>query len=311
MINNRNKLLVCLPNGNDLNIDDLRKLLVLGQRQHLQLSAQQLNITAGALSKVLKKIEEDLQTPLFDRMGRQLVLNQQGRKYLKYAQAIVHEYDQMRSEFLGDNSQLNIVISGPAILFESMIERLQSVLPAQGVEFRFNNVFEGEAISQVQSGQSHLAIVTGEAKSDWQSAGFQTVPLHSSKNCLVMSAQHPLATQDNLNVSDVLDYPFVCPTMSAFCGRKRGEGSDGWPDHIHPRFIQYRVDDLHTQLSFIGASQAIGFLPDCLALRNGVIKKDRKVMRDIPIVEEQYFLVYQPSLASGWLMTLVEKIQTL
>jgi len=51
------------------------------------LAAASLNITQPAVSKTIKELEELLQTPLFDRVGRRLQLNEQGRIFQNHAAA--------------------------------------------------------------------------------------------------------------------------------------------------------------------------------------------------------------------------------
>ncbi|MGD2003044.1 MAG: LysR family transcriptional regulator, partial [Paracoccaceae bacterium] len=53
----------------------------------MSLAAASLNITQPAVSKTIKELEELLQTPLFDRVGRRLQLNEQGRIFQNHAAA--------------------------------------------------------------------------------------------------------------------------------------------------------------------------------------------------------------------------------
>jgi DNA-binding transcriptional LysR family regulator len=59
-----------------MDIDDLKKFLVVAKESNLQSASRELHVTAGALSKVVKRLETKLGTPLFDRIGRSIVLNQ-------------------------------------------------------------------------------------------------------------------------------------------------------------------------------------------------------------------------------------------
>ena len=56
---------------------------------NLTRAAQQLMISPPALSNSLKRLERDLGVELFDRVGRNLVLNRYGEAYLPYARQIL------------------------------------------------------------------------------------------------------------------------------------------------------------------------------------------------------------------------------
>lgn len=95
-----------------MDIDDLRKFLVIADCNNLQQAAGSLNLTPGALSKIIKRIELKLNTRLFDRAGRNILLNQQGEKFRIYAANLVHEAEQAISEFAdGSCTSIKIVKS--------------------------------------------------------------------------------------------------------------------------------------------------------------------------------------------------------
>lgn len=51
-------------------------------------AAKALNISQSSLSSALKNLEKELGTPLFDRVGRKLVLNESGKYFLQQAESI-------------------------------------------------------------------------------------------------------------------------------------------------------------------------------------------------------------------------------
>ena len=74
----------------NLDTEDLRKFLVIAKHNNLQQASATLNVTPGALSKVIKRLEIKLNTQLFKRIGRNIKLNQQGEKFRHYALNLVH-----------------------------------------------------------------------------------------------------------------------------------------------------------------------------------------------------------------------------
>ena len=70
-----------------LRLRHIKCFLQVARVESVSLAAASLNITQPAVSKTIKELEELLQTPLFDRVGRRLQLNEQGRIFQNHAAA--------------------------------------------------------------------------------------------------------------------------------------------------------------------------------------------------------------------------------
>lgn len=125
-----------------MQIVDLQKIAHLAHTQSLPQTAKHFNITPGALSKTLKKVESTLKTELFDRIGRHIELNSNGRRFVSYTRHILHEYQQMCSEFSSNHSIQKVKCSGPSILLTPSMALLLQHLPSQA-EVEFDIQFEG------------------------------------------------------------------------------------------------------------------------------------------------------------------------
>src|SRR5256885_2919866 len=67
-----------------MEIRQLRYFLDIAQTEHLTQSAQNLFVTQSTLSHGLRQLEEELDTALFDRLGRGLKLSQAGAEIKGY-----------------------------------------------------------------------------------------------------------------------------------------------------------------------------------------------------------------------------------
>lgn len=295
-----------------MNFEDLRKFIHLARSQNIQICANELNLTSGALSKTLKKIESALNTELFNRTGRNIVLNNQGKKFHQYASQLVHDYDQMFSEFSHNNTSPIVNLVGPSVLLNHATGNLLAKIESANLTCHMTSMFEGQAIEEVLNGKAHIAIVTQEALSVDSQTQLESTPIGFTHFRLVMGINHTLSNRKPLELAELLKQPFVCPATSVFCGLERGVGSDSWPDKIHPRKIRYRTDDFSSLLSIVERGQALAYIP-ALAI-------DKNRMIDITPSnfehgnKEEYFLVYRPSFAHGWLNQLmmnVKKVNTL
>ncbi|MGV3650358.1 MAG: LysR family transcriptional regulator [Devosia sp.] len=71
-----------------LNYNHLRYFWVVAHEGNLTRAASKLNVSQSALSIQIAKLEDQIGHPLFDRLGRQLVLTEAGRIALDYADTI-------------------------------------------------------------------------------------------------------------------------------------------------------------------------------------------------------------------------------
>ena len=293
-----------------MDFDDLNKLTHVAHTQNLQISAGQLNVSAGALSKTIKKIEQQLNTPLFDRVGRNILLNEQGKKFIQYARGLLHEYQQMTSEFTGSQSRQTVNLAGPSILVNHWLAAVISQSPGDHFDYNLNVMFEGKAISQLHQGHAHVAIVTGEAMGEANARGLASQSLGAAAFKVAAAPHHPVFTHapdGSLDIDELPRFPFVCPTSSPFCGQVRGIGSDGWPDDKLPRRIAYRASEFSTMLAIVRQGLALAYVPDYLIAGEGL--KSVEIIGATHNYREEIALVYKPSLAHGWLNRLIDAVR--
>lgn len=62
----------------------LRYFLMVARMEHITKAANALHMTQPSLSKAISRLEKEVGAPLFDRHGRQIRLNENGRIFLKH-----------------------------------------------------------------------------------------------------------------------------------------------------------------------------------------------------------------------------------
>ncbi|NQZ29747.1 MAG: LysR family transcriptional regulator [Oceanospirillaceae bacterium] len=292
-----------------MDTEDLRKFIVVAKLNNLQQAAKQLHQTPSALSKVIKRLETLLNTQLFDRVGRNIVLNRQGEKFSYYAQHIVHEADQALSEFVGKEKAVQINIAGPSVLIQHWVGMLLDKLENEHYEINVNVKWEDDAIDQLTHGHAHLALVTDVALSNLSHpSDFENILLGTTLFKVVASPKHTLFNDNPkglLSSEMLLKYPFACPSVSPFCGITRGVSSDGWRDDKVARRIGFRCNDFSVLMSLVQQGRAIAYVPDFIAEHYALSIVD--VVDCDNHCEENIRLVYKPSLADGWLNKLIAR----
>jgi DNA-binding transcriptional LysR family regulator len=287
-----------------MNLTDLRIFVSAALRPSLGAAAVELHLTPSAVSKALRRLESSLDTPLFDRSAKLLVLNAQGQRLLARARPLLALADQTRDDLMGARAAVACRLAGPALLLWRHRQHASDALNAwPEATLSLQAMFEDDAIAALARGDINAAIVTGEAiaarSADW-SPTWEASALGELHLQLVAGRSHRLARRARTGVSSaqVLAHDFVCPPRSLFCGVQRGARSDGWRDDAQPRKIRYWTDDLHLLLGFVRSGAALAYLPDFAVAEADLLA--------LPVTDsalrctEQVYLVWDRANAAQW-----------
>ena len=167
-----------------------------------------LGITQSAVSQQIRTLEEELGSRLFDTLARPIRLTDAGHEFLRHTRLILAQlnvaFDALSSlegEFRG---QLNIGVVSPAHYF----------MPRLITAFRARH--PGVRIKLCMGKRDLLLQKLSEHRIDLMIAGFpaaetevEVATFARNPHCLVVPANHPLASRDNLTWQDLRDEPFI------------------------------------------------------------------------------------------------------
>ena len=177
---------------------------VLAEYEHMTHAANALHITQPALSRALRKLEQEFGLPLFDRVGKYISLNDKGKVLLQYADSILREMEEVRSVLADKNEQAKKQVSLsmhastpllPAIIcgFRKAHPDISLVITQQGKDVE-------DAIRECDI-VVHSAIQPMERKN--------CVPLMTEEICLALPSSHPLSGQAEISLAQVASDSFI------------------------------------------------------------------------------------------------------
>ncbi|MBV2096474.1 MAG: LysR family transcriptional regulator, partial [Candidatus Thiodiazotropha sp. (ex Codakia orbicularis)] len=200
-----------------MELNTLRAFLQVARDGSFSQAAEHLFLTQPAISKRIASLESELDTRLFDRMGRQVFLTEAGRHLLPRAEHIIDQMSDIRREL----ANLSGRVAGRLAMATSHhigLHRLPAVLrsysdtnPQVELDIRF---MESERACQaVEQGELELAVVTLplnpvdalQSKTIWQD------PL-----LVVVGPDHPLAKLETVSLPELVSYPAVLPTRGTY-----------------------------------------------------------------------------------------------
>lgn len=188
-----------------MNLQQLEYFQEIARTQNMTQSAKRLHVSQPALSSTLKALENELGVALFDRKGRSLVLNQNGEEFLKNANSI---FDILH------RSQQNAVFSPNEPWEEIVIGAMGTETPVLPHIARFAKdhpqvsfkILSRQIISK-QNPNDTADFLISSTIADHEGRQIATLP--SSQYLAILPRDHPLASREEVELTDLADTPFV------------------------------------------------------------------------------------------------------
>lgn len=239
------------------------ELTDLGYFRHVALAgsfaeaARRAHVSGPAVSKAIKRLEQALEVPLFERTTRSVRLTDAGRLVLEHTERIfgaVSGLEQALDETHG-------VFKGPYRLALPELLDAKTVAPAvvglsglqPGMQPRLSWLEGSTAERAILEDRLDAAVRIGPAKSEsleWQAIG-------SVKAVLVCAPDHQLATAGRLDREQLEAHPFVV-TIDA----ETEEPLDSFPRDVARRTIGASVERLSLAIDLVRCGGLLGLFPE-------------------------------------------------
>jgi len=219
-----------------LTLTQLRHFVTLAEIGSFAQTARVVFLTQPALTRSIAALEEELGERLFDRVGRRIILTPFGREVLDRAQRLVRDTQTLKSLRQGlqsgMNGQLKLGLgSGPGALFSHRLlrhmaqhhPRLRLYLSRGSTEV---------LLQGLKSQRLDAAIV--DIRAMRPSTDFEVSHSFELVTGFLVRLEHPLLSQTQLSLTEILAYPLASTTLSDEVARMLMEdyGPEANPDHM-------------------------------------------------------------------------------
>ena len=182
-----------------LELYDLEKLVTFRNEGTLVAASEKLLISQPALSRSMRKLEDEIGVELFTRSKNRMELNENGILAAELAEKLLGEADSLVARVRQlDRSRhtLSVGSCAPEPLWE-LVATLGSAYPGMTIS---SEMAEPEAlISGMQDGTYSLVILTSRPEFN----GVEIIPFGSEKLCFLLPMNHPLAGERELHLADL------------------------------------------------------------------------------------------------------------
>lgn len=243
---------------------------IVAETQHFTRAAEILSIAQPTLSRSISNLESDLGVPLFERLGRQVILTRYGKMFYKRTCGVLKEISLAKQELqdLVDPDHGRISIAFLQSLGASSVPKLihHFLKEYPFVHFEMYQNSPNEILDQLEKGEIDFCF----SAITQQRRGIEWVHLWNEKIFAFVSNDHPLANRKNVSIHELAEYKFV--TL------KQGYSIRTVFDQIFNAAglqpsITFEGDEAVTVLGFVSANLGISLLPKIEGLRIGNIKQ--------------------------------------
>ncbi|MEH6584664.1 MAG: LysR family transcriptional regulator [Halioglobus sp.] len=193
---------------------DFRKLEIfvrVAQLKNFSQAARELHMAQPAVSIAIRKLEEALDTRLFDRSGRQVELTAEGHNLLDKARGILRDVDELVDSVSAMNTLLKgeLTIACPSMLATYFLPNLLS---------RFLTLHPGLKASVTQAGttrveqmilQDEIELGVTTSAGDTGDGDLELIPLVTEEMVLCVADGHQWSKRHSIHISELHESPMI------------------------------------------------------------------------------------------------------
>ncbi|MDF2876334.1 MAG: gltC 1 [Sporomusa sp.] len=187
----------------------LEYFFTVARLQHFTRAAGQLSISQPALSRSIAKLEEELGVPLFDRRGKNVILNRFGKIFYKHADQAMQEIREAREEIQHiidpDHGTVSLAFlhSQGAHIVPDLLGRFRALHP--NIQFKLYQNPSHLLLEQLNSGEIDLCLSSPlgiKEDTEW-------IPLYTEELFVVVPSDHRLASRKSIPLTEIAAEPII------------------------------------------------------------------------------------------------------
>jgi LysR family hydrogen peroxide-inducible transcriptional activator len=217
-------------------------------------AAERCNVAQPSLSQQIIKLEAEIGHPLFDRLGRKVMLTDVGRMLLPRAQAILSNIQEIKVEMKLDlddgygTLRAGFIPTIAPFVLPRVIHRFSREFPNAVLEF--HEGLTDELVNKIVAGDLDVGITSLPIKNKL----IETEELLTESLLVASSQKYDIATRTSIKVKELDDFPFIALSEVHCLG-----------EQVQSFCIQQNVD-----LNIVCHTTQLSTVQKCIALGLGV-----------------------------------------
>ncbi len=243
---------------------DLRLFVAMAEERNLTRGAARACLAPSSASHRLRRLEEALKTPLFERQTRGLALTPAGEALLRNAREVFARIEQMHANLQPFASG----IRGHVSLWANT-HATHTFLPEDLAGFLKQHPQVSVTLEERTSAEIVVAVAGGEIEvgvlaDSGSGVGVELVPYRQDRLVLIVPAGHGLAGRSQVGFAEVIDHAFVMLHAGSAIHTFTMNAAAALGRHLD---VRIQVRSFEAVCRMVGAGVGIGMVPRGAALQ--------------------------------------------
>ncbi|MED7818714.1 MULTISPECIES: LysR family transcriptional regulator [unclassified Francisella] len=259
-----------------ITLKQLQVFVNTAKAESISAGAEKCFISQAAASMSLSQLENMLDTTLFDRVGKRMKLNANGKNLLTKAIKILDEVEEFET-FSNSNSSLSgkIIVGASTTIANYILPKYVATFRKTYPDVNFEIISGNtkEIINHVESLTCDVAFIEGECDNQ----AIETSLWKKDDLKIICQPNHPLCDKKNIKIKDLLKYEWVT--------REQGSGTFD----IFFNALEENMSSIKKAIT-LSSSEAIKQYianSDCLACLSEIITNHSEDINNYKILEVQ------------------------
>lgn len=241
-----------------MDISQLEVFLAVAREGGFSRAADKLYRTQSAVSQAVRKLEQDIGEPLFDRSSRDGLLTDAGRVLQEYAERLLNLRENAR-EALAELRELQkgkLVVGAnefTALYLLRVLGEFRKLHPA--IRIVVLRSLGSQLPDDVRRHKSEFGVLTYDARD----AELASVVVYSDELIFVVPPNHPLARESKVSIRQLGAESFVAHIVSS---PYREKVIQAFEKHRTPLHMGVELPTLQAIKRFVAMGNGVAFLPE-------------------------------------------------
>ncbi len=181
-----------------MTLTELRYVVTLARERHFGRAAERCHVSQPTLSVAVKKLEDELGIPLFERSKSSIRVTETGQRIVEQAQRVLDQVGVIRDMAQDGKSQLSSPLKVGAIytigpyLFPHLLPELRRAAPEMPLYIEEN--YTASLRQKLRQSELDAIIIA----LPFEEAEVLTLPLYDEPFVVLLPADHPLAKKEQI-----------------------------------------------------------------------------------------------------------------
>jgi DNA-binding transcriptional LysR family regulator len=250
-------------------------------------AAKVLHCTQSTVSAQIKSLEEDLGTPVFQRLGRHVALTAAGEELQRHARRLLNYEHDIRAAVRNVGTTVGLIgLRAPQSVAElhlpTILQRFSAQFPRVGIDVSdcgYHHLPEELRTGEIEAG---FLLAMPADFNDLINSEVLVEPM-----AFVTSPSSALAKRSNLTLRDLADHPLLLPKHD--CAYRMKLQQDLMEAHIEPSAV-IELNSMSSVLRCLEAGLGVAYVPERAAKPALELRRLTKLRWHEPLEASLYFI---------------------